>query len=138
MDKALLDTDILSEVLRAKNPNIVARVADYKAAFGRLTITAITVMEIVKGLRKMGREDAIQKFLEGVSAGEVLAFDSSAAEIAGRIYGDLERSGQPIGRADPMVAAIAIQSQLTLITGNTDHYQRIQALGQPLKLDNWR
>jgi len=37
-----------------------------------------------------------------------------------------------------MIAAIALRHGLVLVTGNTDHYQRIQALGYPLKLDNWR
>ena len=41
-------------------------------------------------------------------------------------------------RADPMIAVIAIKNDLTLITGNTAHYQRIQKLGHELRLDNWR
>jgi predicted nucleic acid-binding protein len=37
-----------------------------------------------------------------------------------------------------MIAALAIRHGLVLITGNIEHYQRIQALGYPLKIDNWR
>jgi len=37
-----------------------------------------------------------------------------------------------------MIAAIAIRENLTLVTGNIAHYQRIQALGYALKLSNWR
>ena len=37
-----------------------------------------------------------------------------------------------------MIAAVAIQNDLTLITGNTAHYERIQQLGYRLRLDNWR
>jgi len=37
-----------------------------------------------------------------------------------------------------MIAAIAIENGLTLVTGNTAHYQYIQQLGYSLKLDNWR
>ena len=117
---------------------VVERVAAYKAIFGQITLSTITVMEIVKGFHKMSRADALQKFLEGLTASEVLIFDQACAEIAGRMYGDLERTGQPVGRADPMIAAVALQHGLTLITGNTDHNQRIQALGYSLKLDNWR
>ena len=72
------------------------------------------------------------------SRGELLTLDLSSAESAGRIYADLERTGQPIGRADPMIAAVAIQQGLTLVTGNLSHYQRIKDLGYELKLDNWR
>jgi predicted nucleic acid-binding protein len=35
-------------------------------------------------------------------------------------------------------AAIALHKDLTLVTGNLTHYQRIQALGYSSKLDNWR
>jgi len=40
--------------------------------------------------------------------------------------------------ADPMIAALAIEHGLDLITGNTAHFQRIQKLGYPLSLVNWR
>lgn len=138
MEKSLLDTDMLSEVMRARNPQVVQKVADYKSAQGALTISTITVMEIVKGFHKVGRQDAIERFRQSLSSTEVLPFDQTSAEIAGRIYADLEKQGQPIGRADPMIAAIAIQNSLVLVTGNTDHYRRIQNLGYPLQLDNWR
>jgi tRNA(fMet)-specific endonuclease VapC len=58
--------------------------------------------------------------------------------LAGRITDDLDRLGQPIGRADPIIAAVAIDQGLELVTGNTGHYQRIQQLGYPLALVNWR
>ncbi len=51
----------------------------------------------------------------------MLEFGRSAAEMAGRIRGDLERTGQPIGLADPMIAAIALVHGLELVTGNTVH-----------------
>jgi tRNA(fMet)-specific endonuclease VapC len=54
--------------------------------------------------------------------------------LAGRITGDLDRIGQPIGRVDLMIAAIAIDQGLELVTGNTAHYRRIQQLGYPLTL----
>ena len=50
MNKALLDTDILSEILKAKNAGVVANAIKYKEGFGHFTISVITVMEIVKGL----------------------------------------------------------------------------------------
>jgi len=67
-----------------------------------------------------------------------LTLDEHSAELAGRICGDLERIGQPIGLADSMIAATALQYNLTLVTGNLSHYQRIQAIGYELQLDNWR
>ncbi len=47
-------------------------------------------------------------------------------------------TGQPIELADILIASIAIENNLILVTGNTKHYQKIQALGYPLVIDNWR
>ena len=76
--------------------------------------------------------------MSSIASEEILVFDQTAAELAGRIAGDLERVGQPISRADPMIAAIALEHGLELVTGNTAHYQRIEQLGYPLTLVNWR
>lgn len=138
MDRALLDTDILSELLKGVDRTVAARAAAYRAIWGRYTVSTITVVEVVKGLHKVGREDAIQRFLAGLSAVELLSLDLQSAELAGRIYADLERTGQPIGRADPMIAAIALQHGLTLVSGNLSHYRRIALLGYGLRLENWR
>lgn len=50
--RAILDTDILSEVLRSKDRNIVDKATAYVALHGRCTFETITVMEIVKGLSR--------------------------------------------------------------------------------------
>lgn len=138
MDKALLDTDILSEILKGKNAAIAGRASAYRTVFPHYTTSLITVLEIVKGYQKVFREDRIQKFLAVLPAVELLSLDLQSAEIAGRVLGDLERLGQPIGRADPMIAGIALRYDLVLVTGNVSHYQRIQALGYSLRLDNWK
>jgi tRNA(fMet)-specific endonuclease VapC len=49
MDKALLDTDMFSEILKGIDQRVVAKAVAYRTAFGRYTISVITVMEIVKG-----------------------------------------------------------------------------------------
>jgi tRNA(fMet)-specific endonuclease VapC len=77
-------------------------------------------------------------FLATLPHMELLPFDQAAAELAGRIAGDLERIGQPIGVADTMIAAIAIENGLELVTGNTSDYQRVQQLGYPLVLEHHR
>lgn len=138
MPKSMLDTDIFSEVLKGIDQRVAQRATAYRATFGSYTISAISVLEIVKGLHKVRREERIQQFLQSLVQVEVLAFDARSSELAGRIFADLERSGQPIGRADPLIAAIAIQHGLTLVTGNTTHYERVRALGYALDIENWR
>jgi tRNA(fMet)-specific endonuclease VapC len=101
-------------------------------------VSTITVMEIIRGFQRTQSQRKLQSFLMAIAFEEVLTFDQHAAELAGQIAGDLERMGQSIGVADPMIAAIAIQHGLELVTGNTIHFQRIQQLGYPLILANWR
>ena len=138
MDPALLDTDILSEVLKAKNPNVIRHATEYRKQFGRYTTSAITITEIVKGFHKAGREDRIQSLLAGVVNELVLPLELQSALIGGRIYAELEKTGQTIGRADPPIAGIALVNDLVRVTGNTEHFARIVTLGFPLKLANWR
>ena len=136
MDKALLDTDIFSEILKGKDQQVVRRANSYHATFGRYTSSLITLLEFVKGYQKAQRKDRIQQILMLASSVEWLTLDLASAETAGRMMGELERTGQPIGCADPLIAAIAGTNDLTLVPGNTHCYQHIQQLGYPLKLDN--
>jgi tRNA(fMet)-specific endonuclease VapC len=136
--KALLDTDMLSEVLKSKDPHVVARARAYHAQHGRYTISTITIMEIVKGLCRKQREEAVQRFLAVVKASEVVTLDPVSAELAGRIYADLERGGRPIGVADVLIGAMAMHLGLTLVTGNASDYEHIVSAGYPLRIESWR
>ena len=138
MNKALLDTDIYSEVLKATNPTVTQNATAYRRSQGILTVSAVTVMEIVRGFQKNQSARRLQSFLAAVTLEETLPFDRAAAELAGRIAGELERTGRLIGLADPMIAAVALQHGLELVTGNTAHFQRVQQIGYPLTLINWR
>ncbi len=138
MNKTLVDTDIYSEILRAVNPTVVAYAGFYRQTYGALTLSVITVMEMVKGFQQVQRQQKITDLLAYVASEEVLDFGQQAAVLAGRIWGDLERTGQRIGQANPMIAAIALAHNLELATGNISHYQRIQQLGYPLTLVSWR
>ena len=135
---AIIDTDIYSEIQKGVNSRVVAKATSYKIIYDYYTISIITVTEIVKGWQKRQREDRIKQFLAELNYLEILTLDLDGAEFAGRIDADLERAGQPIGLADVIIAATALQHNFTLVTGNTNHYKRIQALGYDLKLDNWR
>src|SRR5271170_6714468 len=106
MNKSLLDTDIYSEILRAVNVTVATHAHAYRQAHGILTLSVITVMEMVKGFQQVQRPQKIVDLLTYVAAEDVLDYRQPAAELAGRIWGDLERTGQPIGFADPMIAAI--------------------------------
>ena len=138
MNKSLLDTDILSEIGKGIHPNVVRNATAYRNAFGRYTLSVISIMEVVRGFQNKQSVRRLQAFVASLPAMEVLLLTESAATAAGRIAGELERLGRTIGIADAMIAAIALEHGLELVTGNTTHFQRIQQLGYPLTLVNWR
>jgi tRNA(fMet)-specific endonuclease VapC len=138
VNKSLLDTDILSEILKGINPTVASNSSAYRQAFGRYTLSSVTVMEVISGLQRNQSIRRIQKFLNDISGEEVLSFGPADGKLAGEIDGDLKRVGRPIECCDPMIAAIAITNGLELVTGNTAHYQRVQQLGYPLTLANRR
>lgn len=86
-------------------------------------------------IKRQAHVDALLGRLVGWT---VLAVDRDIAALAGRMHGDLLRTGQPAGVADPLIAATALHHTLVLVTGNTAHYQPLQSLGYDLRLDNWR
>ena len=105
---------------------------------GKLLISSVTIVEVVKGLHKVQRTDALDRFITSLRDTEIIALGANEAVVAGRIYGDLERAGKPIGRIDPLIAGIAVCHGLVLATGNVEHYRRIQPLGYDFEIDNWR
>ncbi|MFW5920984.1 MAG: PIN domain-containing protein [Polyangiales bacterium] len=138
MARVLLDTDILSEVIKRRDPDVLASAERYLAAEGRFTLSVLSVMEITYGFHRIDREDRVMQFRSRIADHDVLGFDTATAAIAGRVYADIEGAGTPIGLADVMIAAVALQHNLPLVTGNADHFQAVIRAGHPLELDSWR
>jgi len=62
MQTSLLDTDILSEVLKSKNPVVVLKAATYLALHNRFAISAMTRYEVMRGLKDKAAFVQLQKF----------------------------------------------------------------------------
>ena len=52
MNKVLLDTDILSEIVKGTDPKAVGNAAAYRSAFGRYTIFVMSIMEVARGFQQ--------------------------------------------------------------------------------------
>ncbi len=61
MARVLLDTDMLSEIIKKKDVRVVARADEYLATEGRFTVSVLSV-EIVYAFHRIGREDRITEF----------------------------------------------------------------------------
>ncbi len=84
MDKALLDTDIFSEILKRKNRSVSGRARAYRGHYGRFTLSSATVMEVVSGLCRLGAQRQMENLLQALEETEILPVDRSTAILAGR------------------------------------------------------
>ena len=64
---------------------------------------------------------------------EVLPLEAPVDAVYGVIRAGLERTGQPIGANDLLIAAHALALDLTLVTDNAREFSRIDAL----RVENW-
>jgi hypothetical protein len=55
--------------------------------FGHYTLSAVSVMEIVRGFQKNQSFRKLQAFVASLAAEEIIAFDQADGELAGRIAG---------------------------------------------------
>lgn len=62
MDASLLDTDILSEVLKQSNRNVVTRARQYLRSHGQFAFSAVTRFEIVRGFKQRSAAASLARF----------------------------------------------------------------------------
>jgi len=115
--------------------NLVA----YTKVQGRLSLSALTVFEILNGLERGPNTGASERFLSTfLPQYEVIYPDQEVIVLASKIDAALETSRQSIGAVDTMIAATAIAKKLVLVNANTKHFERIKEAGYDLKTANWR
>jgi predicted nucleic acid-binding protein len=121
----LIDTNVISELVR---PRPDARVADWMDATDEesLFLSVLTLGEIRKGIaalahpaRKARLETWLSRGLTLRFEGRILAIDQAVADRWGQITGSLALKGSPIAVIDGLLAATALQHNLTLVTRNT-------------------
>lgn len=140
-EPAVLDTDTLSELSRG-NPHVSEHALTYLADFGRLTITAVTVFERLRGYRlaiRAGKplERQMLAFEGLVTSCVVLPFDEDAARVAADIWSAVaHRHRQHLG--DILIASVAVSRQLPLVTRNKRDFERLlKASRIELRLLDW-
>jgi tRNA(fMet)-specific endonuclease VapC len=120
-------------VRRGGGPTKLARLMSTIPAGEQFT-TAVTVGELLYGARKRG-SGLLEQEIDRVLAGgvDVLPFDEGAARHHAEIKVQLEAEGRPIGEPDLRIAATCRAHDVTLITGNVRHFERVPGL----RVENW-
>lgn len=134
MPAALLDTDTLSEVMRARDPQVQRAAREYLADHGSFTFSIITRYEILRGLKAKGATRQVAAFEQRCGKSRVLSLTDDIIVRAADVYADLYRGGHLISDADILIAASALVHGLALVTENLAHFQRIRNL----RVASWR
>jgi len=131
MLKYMLDTDIV--IYTIKNKPAVVREA-FKAHYGQLCISTITLMELVYGAEKSSNPERNLQEVEGLAARlDVLDYNDLAAVHTGQIRAELVKVGKPVGPYDQMIAGHARSKGFILVTNNMREFKRIPGI----RVENW-
>lgn len=106
----------------------------YLKEFDVINISIITYYEILGGLKFKKAERQLKEFEDFVNNNTIIHISEESAKISGDVYAALRQKGITIGTSDILIAGIAIENELTLITNNEKHYESIQGL----RIDNWK
>jgi predicted nucleic acid-binding protein len=122
-----LDTDLLVAILRGKQE--ARAIVDQIDKEGKSATTSVNAFEIYFGANKSERKNEnlreTSKLLERL---EIFPLDLSASRKAAEISAKLVAKGETIDYRDAMIAGIAVENGLTLVTRNKAHFRRIKGL----------
>jgi tRNA(fMet)-specific endonuclease VapC len=127
------DTDVMSAVARSGGgpPQLARRLGVVPAAY-QFT-TSVSVGELLYGARKR-QSRRLEADIDGLVADiEVVPFDELAARSYASIRIALEAVGRPLEDPDLRIAAICLAHDLTLVTGNVRHFERVPGV----RVENW-
>ena len=134
MVPTLLDTDTLSEIVKLRDVTVVRRALAYTQQVGSLTFSAFTRYEVLRGYKRRGASIQLARFHVFCDECRVLPVTDAIWNRASDLWSEARNSGRSSEDADLVIAATAIEHQLTLDTGNTNHFSWIPGL----TLDDWR
>ena len=112
----LLDTNILILHLR-DHPDITASLTRWSET-SVLYISTVTRAEVLAGMRPH-EESRTMELLESLTS---IVVDEAVADQAGRSIYQYARQGIQISFPDALIAATALQHDLTLVTTNIKHF----------------
>lgn len=87
--------------------------------------TAVSRFELRSGARSPRQETKIRELLGAIPT---LSLDEEAADRAAVVRRALERSGEPIGKADSLIAGIVLVHGGDLLTRNRRNFERVRGL----------
>jgi tRNA(fMet)-specific endonuclease VapC len=125
----VLDSDHCVALLRG-NLDLRGRVAPTD----ELAIAAVSVGELTHGAFKSARVvENLARLDVLLAAVTVFSYDEPAARRFGQLKADLERAGKRLSDLDLQIASTALQHNVTLVTHNRRHFERVPDLA----IEDW-
>ena len=126
MIRHLLDTNIVSDLVRNPQGGIAARIA----AVGEAAVctSIIVAAELRFGAAKRGSDRLTSQLERVLGAMEILPFETPADAAYGELRAALEAAGAPIGGNDMLIAAHALATGCTVVTDNEREFSRVAGL----------
>jgi predicted nucleic acid-binding protein len=125
----LLDTNIPSEMTRPQPKSSVIQWLD-DADDEQLYFSVVSIGEILKGITILAagkRRSTLQQWLDETLRpwfqGRILSIDESSAARWGVLAGECQLKGRPLRVADGLIAATALEHDLTIVTRNTRDFE---------------
>lgn len=128
MSISLLDTDILSEVLKQKHTIVVQKARAYLQTYRQFTFSSMTRYEVVRGLKEKGATKQLQKYARFCQHSLILPITDDIFDRAADLWVSARQGGLPSRDADLIIAATALEHGLVLVTGNSAHFLWIPGL----------
>ena len=100
---------------------------------GSQCTSSVSVAELRYGARKRQSYELSEDIERIVAEVQVIPFDEAAAGLYAEIRVALEAAGRPLAYSDLQIAAICLARDLTLVTGNVRHFERVPGL----RVENW-
>ncbi len=134
MERALLDTDMVSEILKARNAVVKHNALSYLKEHGVIAFSAFTRYEIVRGYRRQEATRQLERFDEFCAHSELIPISSTILDRAAELWVKAYRLGAARNDADLVIAATADEHGRILVTGNVNHFEWIDQL----EVRDWR
>ena len=131
MVRYMLDTNIVSDLLRNLNGKVAGRIAEVGP--DALCISIITAAELRYGAVRRRSQKLLKQIDDLLKAVEVVALDAPVDAEYAILRNVLAAAGTPIGPNDMFIAAHACALGAVLVTANTREFKRIPSL----KVENW-
>ena len=127
----LLDTSILSHLVRQPHGPVAARIAE--VGEDNVLTSVIVACELRYGAAKRGSRRLTRQVEMVLGAMTILAFEVGVDRHYAAIRTALEKKGTQIGAHDMLIAAHARAIDAVCVTANVAEFKRVPAL----RVENW-